>query len=331
MKAISLKYKIFILAVLLVGNAIIFYKRDSGFEFLKFSKLEELYPLEHDSSFVSKWAAYDKRFSVQDVQSGYKILVDSLGIDTVVAADKRIALISGWIFQLFAPQIGKPSLHIIHSSVLKQYEFYVSRKDQQLWCGNFQEMVGFFCTAAGLQNRYVEIAPINGGVSPPFHEVNEVYLPASRKWVMTDATRNLLLLKNKNQFLSAAEYYNYSLTQNKNEISFVTVKDSILITVPDSALQLQQDGYFNNEHFLRYYYTKDLAEVYSFKNRMQRYFLCKPWYEIYDPVRTHSNILFRVKQFVTFLTITIISFILFSLVQKRMTAGRNFNATNIGK
>ncbi len=305
---------------MLLGNAFIFLNKNSGFEYVKVSNVQQLYPADPDSGFVAKWSAYDnKRFSAKDLDIGYKILVDSLGIDTIKSSEKKISSISGWLFQTFAKQIGRPSLELVHPTVLKQYEYYVAKKDQQLWCGNFQEMVGFFCTAAKLQNRYIEIAPVNDKVNPPFHEVNEVYVPELKKWVMTDATRNLLLLKKNDQWLSAAEYYNTSLQHAPVAIESITFSDSSFANTSVISVQIKDDEYFNKDHFLRYYYTKDLAEVYTLKNKLKRYFLAAPWYEIYDPVRKHSTILFRVKQFFFLAAIVYCIFCIVFLFKKKPT------------
>ncbi len=278
MKSISLKYKLLILVALLLGNALIFLNKNSGFEYVKVSNMQELYPPDPDNVVVAKWSAYDnKRFSAEDLRIGYKILSDSIGIDTIQASEKKISSISGWLFQTFAKQIGRPSLELVHPTVLKQYKYYVTRKDDQVWCGNFQEMVGFFCTAAGLQNRHVEIAPVNGQVSSQFHEVNEVYIPELKKWVMTDATRNLLLLKNNDQWLSAAEYYHSSLQHSPVAIESITFSDSSSASPVTISNKSKDDQYFNRDHFLRYYYTKDLVEVYNFKNKLKRYFFAAPY------------------------------------------------------
>lgn len=313
----SARYKLLILALLISANIFVFYKRDAGFEYLKFSEIDELYPANPGNSFLSKWSAYNNKHIEQDLKEGAAILNNSIGIDTISTTEGKVSLIGGWLFNSFYKQMGRPSKESKHFTVLKQYKFFASRKDQTLWCGNFQSMFGFFCTAAGLQNRYVEVVPVNGGVVPAYHEINEIYIPELKKWIMADITRNLLLLRDKNQVLSAAEYYNYNVNKATVDLWHSSQKDSLLVTELHSSSQQLTDEFFNADHFLRYYYTKDLSEVYSIKSRVKRYVFAAPWYEMYDPVRKHSNIFFRIKQALILITTGYIFFVFTGLIRKK--------------
>jgi len=192
-----------------------------------------------------------------------------------------------------------------------------ANRERHLWCGHFQRMFGFFCTAAGLQNRYIEIVPVTDSVNAGYHEVNEVYLPSTKKWVMVDITRNYFLISKYDQPLSAAGYLDYRL-QGPDENLVITCFDSDTILARAlSKEKFPTDIYFNKNYFLRYYLNLDLSEVYSPVQKIKRYILSDPWYEIYSPAMSHSNFLFRVKQFFFFGFLVSVLMILICTVKYR--------------
>ena len=191
-----------------------------------------------------------------------------------------------------------------------------------LWCGHFQRMFGFFCTAAGLQNRYVEIVPVKGSVNVGYHEVNEVYLPGTKKWVMVDITRNFFLISKNNQALSAAGYLNYRL-QEQPETLLITCFDSDSILTKSLPMEkFSTDIYFNKNYLLRYYLNLNLSEVYSPAQKFKRYIFPDPWYEIYSPGLSHSDLFFRIKQFFFFGFLVLILMLLFNALKYKKRKSR---------
>jgi len=293
--------KLFLIIAMLfiVSDLLIFIGRNSGFEYKKFSTEQELYPPNQDNTFLNKWTNYNKRFSREELDQGLILLNHAIRIDTISKEENKVIQIAGWLYHSFYKQIGTPG-------------------EKKLWCGNFQAIVGFFCTAAMLPNRYVEIAPTND--NPDTHEVNEVYLTEIKKWVMVDATRNLLLARKDYRAFSAAEYFDYKLQKNGDGLSFIRIDTAsgIYTTTQKDTI----DKYFDEDHFLRYYYTLDLFEAYSFWPKMKRYFLANPWYEIYSPGEQHSNLLFRIKQFFFFGLIAMVAVLVFLYSNAKPRTGR---------
>ncbi|MEO5947098.1 MAG: hypothetical protein ABIP79_09820 [Chitinophagaceae bacterium] len=202
------RFKWRLLLILLTANVWLYCKRDSGFEYTKYSTISELYPSNPTLQFNKKWTAFNKdRFTAKELTEALLILKDSLDIDKILNEEDKICAIGGWLFKLFKNQRGSPQPITFELTVSQCYHLFNSKKQFKLWCSHFQDMFALFCTAAGLLNRYVEIVPLSKQVVSGFHEVNEVYLSTKKKWVMVDVSRNMILLKEKGNLLTSAEYY----------------------------------------------------------------------------------------------------------------------------
>jgi hypothetical protein len=212
-------------------------------------------------------------------------------------AEGKLTSIAAYLFSEFHHQIGDPSALLRSLRPLQQLQLLKSDTSEHLWCGNFQAAVGYFCTAIGLPNRYVEITALPGTKNGGTHEVNEVYMENYKKWVMVDVTRNMLITKKNSIPVSAAEYFNFNLqdkpvkmqvlrSDNNNSFIFDTI----------NAEKTQEDHFFNKNFFLRYYYMTDLKKVYRPVSKLKRYLFPDPWYAVYDPQNSFSNLRFRVKQ-----------------------------------
>ena len=283
----------------IIANVFIFINRNK-FEYVNHSGIPELYPEDPDASFLNKWHSYNKSFKPAELDQGLSLLRKHIGIDTVFNEKDKLIRIAGWLYKSFYQQQGIPDTQLSCLTPLQQYNFLKANSEKKLWCGHFQRMFGFFCTATGLLNRYVEIVPTGNSINVGYYEVNEVYLPGTKKWVMVDLTRNLFLIHNNNQVLSAAAYFDYRLKEQPATLLITCWEGDSILTKSLPKEISSSDVYFNKNYFLRYYLNLDLSEVYSPFQRIKRYVLGEHWYEIYSPGSTHSNILFRVKQFFFF-------------------------------
>ena len=165
---------IFILILLI--NLLIFFNREKGFEYIKYASKRELYPDKTNKKFLYKWSEENTQYSSEELNQGLTILKTDVGFDTILASQDKITRIAAWIYSTFYEQRGRYSDTLRRLRALQQYRYLISHKDKKLWCGQFQNIFGFFCTSAGLVNRYIEVVPSNSGVGD-YHEINEVYLP----------------------------------------------------------------------------------------------------------------------------------------------------------
>jgi hypothetical protein len=281
----------------------IFFSRDKGFEYVRYSEMAELYPPDPTPAFIDKWNHYNKRFTAADLKRGKDLLQRFAGLDTIPSAEARMIAIGSWIHRSFYRKVGGPSATLSGlSNPLQQYDLLIQDSSQKLWCSQYRSLFGFFCTAAGLQNRYIDAVPVDS-IYDGFHGLNEVYLPELKKWAMADITRNILLLKKNDDPFSAADYYEFRRAAKTDTLTGIQGTDSLYRIFHSPVAPEPRDKYFHQGYMLRYYYTVNVPEVYTTGNKIRRYILARPWYQNYDPVRRHSNLLFRVKQFFVLLFI----------------------------
>jgi hypothetical protein len=87
------------------------------------------------------------------LDQGISLLRKHTGIDTVSDEKDKMIRIAGWLYKSFYQQQGIPDTQLLALTPFQQYNFLKANSEKKRWCGHFQRMFGFFCTAAGLQNR----------------------------------------------------------------------------------------------------------------------------------------------------------------------------------
>ncbi len=299
------------------GNIFIFINRNRKFEYVKYSGMDELYPYEASTSFLNKWNKNNQLFTTAELEQGKSVIKKQTGADTVSDETTKVIKIASWLYKFFNQQQGIPETQLSMLTPFQQYNYLIAHKEKKLWCGHFQRMFGFFCTVAGLQNRYVEIVPIKDSANVGYHEVNEVYLPATKKWVMVDITRNLFLISKNDQALSAAQYFDYRVKEQPVALLITSFDSTTVISKLMPKENFSTDIYFNKNYFLRYYINFNLSEVYSPIQKFQKYIFPKPWYEIYSPGSSGTNFFFRIKQFFFFGLLVLMIMMLFYLVKNK--------------
>jgi hypothetical protein len=296
MRASLPKYLPFVLISFVGINGIFFLLRNNvKFAYTLHSSIAQLYPAEPAAGDINKWTDYNNKYTAEEIRVGTDIINSRLRIDTILGEYEKAIAIGKWLKKSFSKQEGYPSATLGNLSPLHQYILLINKKNEKLWCSHYQAMFGFYCTLAGIKNRYVEVVPIEGAQKAGYHEVNEIYLTASQSWVMIDVTRNILSVKQQQKLLTAAGYYRQLINGKMDTLAYLQY-NNITKSLADSQAVATGDVYFNQYYALRYYYTMDLGTVYSVKNKVKRYFFGNPWFEIYDPVRKHSNFLFRIRQ-----------------------------------
>jgi hypothetical protein len=312
------KKLLFAITVLfIIANVFVFIRRNKGFEYVRYSDTDKLYPADPDNSFLKKWNGYNEKFSKTELLQGLSVLNETIGVDTISNEEDKAISIAGWLHTSFYRQLGNPDNSLSNLNPIQQYRYLQIHKERQLWCGHYQAMFGFFCTAAGLQNRYIEITPKKNSPNDSYHEINEVYLPRIKKWMMVDATRNFLSIKKEGQVFSASGYFDYMLNKQISPI-FITSVDSHSVFIQQKrAGELFEDKYFNDNHALRYYLSMDLSRVYGIGSKIKRYVFGESWYEMYDPKNHHSNYLFRIRQFLFFGLIAEFLLLVLSIIRNK--------------
>lgn len=289
---------------LTVINGIVFIFRDA-FQYTKYSAYEELYaPCGEDCK--AKWDDVLLPYSAASLAEA-KGLLQPLRLDTGTTLSKVIA-ISHHLYNRFGKQAGYPREIIHQAGPLEQYKILSADTAQKVFCGTYAQMFSFFCGAAGIVCRILEI------YRPGDHHVlNECYLPEQKQWVMVDVTSN-----------TAAVSVNDRLANSQDFVQALNKPASVAVLVAESktwqpldqfSFRNQMRSYYQQRHPFYYYHVTQPSVVYSTAAKVKRYFLPHYWYEIYSTA-PKSNLLFYGKLILTLLWLILAGTIVFKLFTK---------------
>lgn len=262
--AVSRNLPLFILGLLSVINAALLLRRQSTDDEPRRSEAA-LY-----NSPGLEWNRYFTDFPKEGQQLAIRF-TDSLlqGQDT--SRLSQIRLIGSFLYQQFAPQLGKPSGQEDYKDPWEMFSYYRADHSRKLWCGHLSMLFTYFCLAQGIETRMIELMK-----SGDHHVVNECYLPGPGKWVLVDLTYDQLFVSQGDQLLGLPAFRHM---QGRRDV-MLTIQ-----AAGDSNRSVRMDtGYIRNYYradIPAYYYkTVNPAVVYSSTAKIKRYIWPDPWYYV---------------------------------------------------
>lgn len=310
-----MKRAFLVFSVLLLINLGIFVFRNSGFDYQEYATSGELCPPGLAIDNTRKWVRPNDIFLQSELEEGRQLLEKEINIRRITRTDSLATAIAGWLYSQFSTHTSKrpePFMNLL--TPLQQY-YAVLENRSEVWCGIYQYVYGFFCTAAGLPCRYIELSPKEPGLSP--HVLNEVFLAEHQGWAMVDVTRNkLLIMDGANNPLCAAEYYEKIVQQRAGPVIIVSAASADTIQSPG-----YKDPYFTTDYSLLYFYETNVDKVYLFTRKLERYFLPRPWYARHTDQPLPSNWLFHIKQFFALLLLLSVLFLLYLYLKQARDRG----------
>jgi hypothetical protein len=287
----------FITVILLFINAGIFLYRNHGFEYKDYFPASAATAVDCDESCIRKWTKHNSKFLPAELDEAYKLLQQNINIDSIQPAENKLIVIGAWLRKGLSDQKGIMSDSLKALSPLKQYYCFKEKNQFNFDCGNFQAIYSLFCTSVKLPCRNFQNIQLNAdSLEADSHVANEVYLKEYKKWVLTDAYQNHLLIKKRNTPLSAAEYLDYNIAGGKDTLCIIKQSGGKIFIDTVTPKRFKEDFYFNKNYILYFYKQTDTKEIYSQRNRVKRYFLADSWYKIYAPQQKSTILLFRIKQ-----------------------------------
>jgi hypothetical protein len=286
-----------ITVILLFINAAIFLYRNQGFDYKDYFPSSRAATFDCNESCIRKWTEPTSKFLPAELAEAYKLLQQNINIDSIQPDENKIIAIAAWLRNGLYDQKGIMSDSLKALSPLKQYYCFKEKNHFNFDCGNFQAIYSLFCTSVKLPCRnFQNIQLLADSLGTDSHVANEVYLKEYKKWVLTDAYQNHLLIKKKNTPLSAAEYLDYNIAGGKDMLCIVKQSGGKAFTDTLMPAGFKQDFYFNKNYILYFYKLTDNKEIYSLRNRVKRYFFAGSWYKIYAPQQKRTILPFRIKQ-----------------------------------
>jgi hypothetical protein len=306
----------FITIALLCINVLIFLFRNHGFEYKQYFSASSI-GTDCDESCIKKWNQPASNFSTVDLTEAHTLLQQNINIDSISSPENKLTAIGAWLNNELSYETGNKSDSVNALPALKQYYCFKNNRQFSYDCGNFQPIVSLFCTSVNLPCRNFQNIQIPAvGLANDSHVAIEVYLKEYKKWVLTDPYQNHLLVKKNNIPLSASEYLDYNIAGGNDTVCIIKQAAGRAIIDTVTPARFKEDAYFNKNYTLYFYKETGEKSVYSFPNKLKRYFWPSSWYEVYAPQQKNTNLLFRIKQVSAILLTGWLSFLLFRTVRK---------------
>ncbi|MEO7922529.1 MAG: hypothetical protein ABIR30_02540 [Chitinophagaceae bacterium] len=303
-----------ITTVLLSINIVIFIFRNRGFEYHHYLTVPST---RCNDACIRKWTYPHSSYAEKDLNEAYFLLQQQIQIDSIASNEDKLIAISGWLQNELSDQAGPMNDSVSALPALQQYYCFKNNTLYSYDCGNVQALLGFFCTAAQLPCRNFQAIQLpTDSLAPDSHVANEIYLEDYQKWVLSDPFQHHLLIKRNNIPLSAAEYLDYNIAGGTDTVSFIQLGAGQPFIDTISPSEFKKDLYFNKNYILYFYKETANASVYSFTNKLKRYFWPLSWYEIYAPQQKNTNFLFRIKQGAALILAVWLLFLITRIFQK---------------
>jgi hypothetical protein len=297
-----------VLAVLTTANIVLYQYREQ-FHYQPYAGYETLYgPCGADCE--NKWKRFTRVYDPAEFDSARKVLREKFHFTTSTTAEEKILSISGMVLELFTKHHGLPSPAFQRQSPMRQYNDLCLRDRGNLWCGNAAQIFSFFCFAEGILSRNIEIR--NPG---DHHVVTECYLPSRKQWVLLDVPHSLMMVKDSMGQLLNLQTFRAALARHQ-KIWARQPADSSFQWKPLNMEEMYYKHFYMGSYPYYYYYEVSDATVYSFSNKLLRYFFPSPWYEIYDE-NPRSNFKFYLRQIALGLWILVAILITWHFTQRR--------------
>ena len=246
---------------------------------------------------VNKWKDTLDYIDATELNAVKKILSDSLHIKATDSAVTKIRIIGNYIYQSVKHSIGIPPDSLSKYSVYKQFCLAKNRQ-AKIWCGNISDIVHLFTTTAGVVSRNIGFAGNRQIFSTGSHAANESYLPETGEWAYTDITQNILLLTDTTgKILNTVDLYHLKkLNQTGNIVSYSSGDSAIV----KGSYSNPDKKYVWGQNEILFPHPYDPATLYSWSNKLQRYFSRNPWLEIYSETTVYDNSKFYLKTYLLY-------------------------------
>lgn len=229
---------------------------------------------------------------ITDVKSSLK----QIGVLSGESDISNIKKIANFILGELQSKQGTPGDVMDTLSPLKKMDYALKNKSK-VWCGDLAEIFSLYANTAGITTRLVCTEGDANGIPKSGHSFNECYIPELNQWVFVDLTSGIVLVENKHgNYLNAIDFYNAHLLHSFDLNITKFENDSLCQTNYQANNSFYKD-YFNREtYFVFYNATQFSKDLYSFKNKWQRYFLKHPTFSLYANSANTNNTLFYRKQ-----------------------------------
>lgn len=265
-------------AALYLVSVYFFITRDKAGNYNKLVSYEDLYS--NRPKKLEKWKHILKGITDEaEIREAQTLTREYAGVSDNDPAFTKMLKIAAWIKVSYRNcPLGEPDSTFSALPLLEQYRA-ACRAESPIWCGTFARHFLLFCSANGLDCRFIE--QVRGDY---VHAVNETYIPELGRWVFTDLMTDALFCEDTNgNILNTVDLLNINLRKDDQPVRvFFQKKDADEYAVSSRLTGDHWQNYFNEASLLNFYYTVDLKQVYNPGAKLLRYAFPVSWYESYS-------------------------------------------------
>ncbi len=259
-----------------------------------------------------KWNKNKISISREDEAVLQVILKDSIQIKQGDSTIEKIKKLGRYLGGRIGRSRGLPTDSIVALPVFQQYKAALA--GDHIWCGIYAQIFDLFANAAQIKSRYIEIKRSYGSVSSGVHVFNEYFIPEQKAWAAIDIMfNNLAYIDGAGKYLNGVEVKNTDPANSSVSVLQGSVTDT-LAALPFNQMEPAFFDFYAHDKNLYFYYASDSSQVYSFKEKLKRYFIEESWYEVYSDNNLINNRPFYIKQLFIFIEILLLLILFLSMV-----------------
>lgn len=179
-----------------------------------------------DSASIARWAYNPHLYNSEEVLQAREFVADSMNVYEDDEVEVKLEKISSFLIQRFHKQLGAPEENLRIYTPWQQFNLLSKDTSRDLYCTHYSAMYSFFARISGMSIREIECKGKND-----LHIFNEVFVPASDKWVYSDLTQGVVWMEENKKPLSAVDVFHAVTKTNlsANILSPLLLDDSVLV------------------------------------------------------------------------------------------------------
>lgn len=153
---------------------------------------------------IKRWENGSRNYTAKEIAQGLEMLEGEAKKSPATDDEQKLLQIAHFLSTISSNASGVKSNKVNTYSPLRQIELSMQGK-AQLDCGNYTNMLAFFCDIENIPNRRITYRGPDGNWRYGVHYMNEIYLREKQTWVLADALNNIYLPHDSLKYFNAAD------------------------------------------------------------------------------------------------------------------------------
>ncbi|WP_317897270.1 hypothetical protein [Aurantibacillus circumpalustris] len=244
---------------------------------------------------ISQWQKTSPFTTTEETRLARKLISENVSLQKGDSTLIKVKKISAFLLKTLDAHRGIPGDTMNTVSPWVAYNLAIQSKSQ-IWCGDFTSILSFFLSTESIVTREVCFEGKLDSIYLAGHNLNEVYVPELKKWVLADLTSKAIFITHNSEYLNLLDFYALH-KNNAADIEVQTFENDSLFVSDYTEFKGFYDHYLSVAPQFVYYYSKHFdANLYSFRSKWMRYFFKDATFATYSGNSDVDNEKFYVKQ-----------------------------------